>query len=153
MFGNAGDGKSTLARRLSDVTRLPLLTVDMIKFKADGEPVPDDEYLKIHPDLIHRDKWIIDGFGCVPSAWERFPAADTLIYADLPLLIHYRWVTKRFIKGLFASPEGWSVCTAPSARTEHPRVALRVHLSVTAARPPRPRPRDMRASAPFARAC
>src|SRR5215468_727238 len=87
----------------------------MIKFKADGEPVPDDEYLKIHPDLIHRDKWIIDGFGCVPSAWERFPAADTLIYADLPLLTHCRWVTKRFIKGLFASPEGWSVCTAHSA--------------------------------------
>jgi hypothetical protein len=37
----------------------------------------------------------------------RFSAADTLIYVDLPLSIHYRWVTKRFIKGLFASPKGW----------------------------------------------
>jgi hypothetical protein len=41
----------------------------------------------------------------VASAWERFSAADTLIYVDLPLLTHYRWVT--FIKGLFASPKGW----------------------------------------------
>ena len=39
------------------------------------------------------------------SAWERFSAADTLIYVDLPLLTHYRWVT--LIKGLFASPKGW----------------------------------------------
>jgi adenylate kinase family enzyme len=107
VFGNAGGGKSTLARRLADLTRLPLHVVDMIQFKAGGEAVPHDEYLKIHADLIHGDEWIIDGFGCVASAWERFAAADTLIYVDLPLSIHYGWVTKRFIKGLFASPKGW----------------------------------------------
>jgi hypothetical protein len=54
-----------------------------------------------------REAWIIDGFGCVSSAWQRFSAADTLIYVDLPLLTHYRWVTKRFIKGLFVNPAGW----------------------------------------------
>jgi len=43
----------------------------------------------------------------VASAWERFAAADTLIYVDLPLSIHYRWVTRRLIEGLFASPKGW----------------------------------------------
>ena len=107
VFGNAGGGKSTLARRLADLTRLPLHVVDMIQFKAGGEAVPHDEYLKIHADLIRRDAWIIDGFGCVVSAWERFAAADTLIYIDLPLPIHYRWVTKRFIEGFFASPKGW----------------------------------------------
>jgi adenylate kinase family enzyme len=107
VFGNAGGGKSTLARRLAELTRLPLHTVDMIKFKAGGEAVPHEEYLKIHADLIRRDEWIMDGYGCAASAWERFSAADTLIYVDLPLLTHYRWVTKRFIKGLFASPKGW----------------------------------------------
>ena len=107
VFGNAGGGKSTLARRLADLTRLPLHVVDMIQFKAGGEAVAHDEYLKIHADLISRDAWIIDGFGCVASAWERFAAADTLIYVDLPLSIHYRWVTKRLIQGLFASPKGW----------------------------------------------
>jgi hypothetical protein len=40
-------------------------------------------------------------------AWERFAAADTLIYVDLPLFIHCRWVTKRLIKGLFADPPSW----------------------------------------------
>jgi adenylate kinase family enzyme len=107
VFGNAGGGKSTLARRLAELTRLPLHVVDMMKFKVGGEAVPHDEYLKLHADIIRGDAWIIDGFGCMASAWERFAAADTLIHVDLPLAVHYRWVTKRLIKGLFASPKGW----------------------------------------------
>lgn len=111
VFGNAGGGKSTLAKRLAELTRLPLYPVDTIQFRAAGgevpRAIPHDEYLKAHADLIRREEWIIDGFGCVASAWERFSAADTLIYIDLPLFTHYRWVTKRLIKGLFATPEGW----------------------------------------------
>jgi adenylate kinase family enzyme len=107
VFGNAGGGKSTLARRLAALTGLPLHVIDMMQFQAGGAPVPHDEYLRAHADLLDRDEWIIDGFGSVASAWERFSIADTLIYLDLPLLTHYRWVTKRFVKGLFASPEGW----------------------------------------------
>jgi adenylate kinase family enzyme len=107
VFGNAGGGKSTLARRLAELTRLPLYPIDMIQFKAGGDAVPHDEYLRVHADLLRSEAWIIDGFGCVSSAWERFSAADTLIYVDLPLLTHYRFVAKRFIKGLFVSPEGW----------------------------------------------
>jgi adenylate kinase family enzyme len=107
VFGNAGGGKSTLARRVAELTRLPLHPLDTIKYRAGGGEVPHEEYLKAHADLLRRDQWIIDGFGCVPSAWERFAAADTLIYVDLPLFTHYRWVTKRLVKGLFVTPEGW----------------------------------------------
>jgi len=107
VFGNAGGGKSTLARRLAELTGLPLYVVDMMQFRAGGAKVPHDEFLRTHTDLLRSDEWIIDGFGNVATAWERFAAADTLIYVDLPLLTHYRWVTKRFIKGLFATPKGW----------------------------------------------
>jgi hypothetical protein len=79
----------------------------MIQFKPGGVEVPHAEYLKAHEELLSRDAWIIDGYGCVASAWERFSAADTLIYIDLPLFTHYGWVTKRFFKGLFVDPEGW----------------------------------------------
>lgn len=47
------------------------------------------------------------GFGGAAPSWERFAIADTLIYVDLPLWIHYAGVTKRLIKGLFADPKGW----------------------------------------------
>jgi adenylate kinase family enzyme len=107
VFGNAGGGKSTLARHLAELTRLPLYPLDTIKYKAGGGEVPHDEYLRTHTNLLSRDEWIIDGFGCVTSAWERFSAADTLVYIDLPLFTHLGWVTKRLIKGIFVTPEGW----------------------------------------------
>lgn len=107
VFGNAGGGKSTLARRLAELTGLPLHVIDMMQFRPGGAPVPHDEYLAAHAALLGQDRWIIDGFGSVASAWERFAAADTLVYVDLPLLTHYRWVTRRFVKGLVANPEGW----------------------------------------------
>ncbi len=107
VFGNAASGKSTLARRVAVLTRLPLYPLDTIQYRRGGGKIPHEEYLKAHAELLTRDQWIIDGFGCVRSAWERFAAADTLIYIDLPLFTHYRWVTKRLVKGFFVKPEGW----------------------------------------------
>ena len=107
IFGNAGGGKSTLVRCLAELTHLPLYVVDMMQFRAGGMKVPQHEFLRAHVDLLRRDEWIIDGFGSTALVWERCVAADTLIYIDLPLLTHHRWVTKRLIKGLFADPRGW----------------------------------------------
>ena len=107
VFGNAGGGKSTLARKLAEATRLPLHSIDLLQWRVGGEPVPHDEYLKAHADLLARDAWIIDGYGCRPSAWERFASADTLVYVDLPLPVHAAWVTRRLVAGMFRTPEGW----------------------------------------------
>jgi adenylate kinase family enzyme len=107
IFGNAGGGKSTLARELAAITGLPLAIVDELQYRAGGVKVPDEEYLQAHAALLARDEWIIDGFGGVNFAWQRFGAADTLIHVDLPLMVHFFWVTKRLIKGLFVTPQGW----------------------------------------------
>ena len=107
VFGNTGGGKSTLARRLAGLTKLPLYPLDLIQFRAGGGRVPDDEYAKAHGDLLRQDEWIIDGYGSHATAWERFAVADTLVYIDLPLRTHYWWVTKRLIEGQFTNPEGW----------------------------------------------
>jgi adenylate kinase family enzyme len=107
VFGNAGGGKSALAQRLAELTGLRLYVVDMMQFRPGGAKVPHDEFLQAHADILRRDEWIIDGFGNMAIAWERFAAADTLIHVDLPLFIHFRWITKRLIKGLFADPPGW----------------------------------------------
>ena len=97
IFGNAGAGKSTLAKSLSEATGLPLHSVDKLKFRKGGAEIPHDDYLHNHRAILENEEaWIIDGFGCPPSAWERFGAADTLIYLDLALWRHALWVTKRF---------------------------------------------------------
>ena len=107
VFGNAGGGKSTLARRLASITGLPLAVVDELQFRAGGVKVPHYEYLQAHATLLANDEWIIDGFGGIELVWERFEAADTLIHVDLPLAVHVLWVTKRLIKGLVVAPQGW----------------------------------------------
>jgi len=107
VFGNAGGGKSTLARELAAITGLPLAVVDELQYRAGGAKVPHEEYLQAHATLLANDKWIIDGFGGIKLLWERLEAADTLIHVDLPLAVHALWVTKRLIKGLFAAPQGW----------------------------------------------
>jgi adenylate kinase family enzyme len=107
VFGNAGAGKSTLARQLAELTGLPLHVIDKMQFKTGGAAVAHEEYLTAHADLLSQDEWIIDGYGTTATAFERFARADTLVYVDPPLAVHYWFVTKRFIKGLFAAPEGW----------------------------------------------
>ena len=107
IFGNAGGGKSTLARRLAQVTHLPLHSIDMMQFRAGGAAVSHEEYLKVHAELLRQDEWIIDGYGGIAPTWDRFARADTLVYVDLPLVTLGWRVTKRLIKGLFVAPEGW----------------------------------------------
>lgn len=107
VFGNAGGGKSTLAKILAARMQLPLYALDTICFYPDGGAVPEDVYLKRHAELLAQSEWLIDGYGNPASLWARLSEADTLIYVDLPLPVHFWWVTKRLIKSLWVAPEGW----------------------------------------------
>lgn len=107
VFGNAGGGKSTLSTRLSQITGLPLHTLDKIKYQVGGAEVPYEDYKRIHQEILNTEAWIIDGFGCIETLWPRLNLADTLVYVDLPLYVHFWWVTKRLITGYFKPPAGW----------------------------------------------
>lgn len=107
MFGNAGGGKSTLSKRLSEITGLPLYVLDKIKYRAEGIEVPQEDYQHVHQGILATDQWIIDGFGCKETVWLRLGEADSLVFVDLPLSVHFWWVTKRFITGYFRPPAGW----------------------------------------------
>lgn len=107
VFGNAGGGKSTLARKLAAITGLPLHVIDKVQFTEGGRATAEEEYLQWHRNTLAEEAWIIDGYGDTPTLWERCRAADTLVLVDLPLPVHYWRVTKRLVKGLIADPEGW----------------------------------------------
>lgn len=107
IFGNAGGGKSTLSKRLAEMTGLPMVALDLLKYKPGGEEVPYEEYKAAHDKLLQQDQWIIDGYGSLDTVWERLEVADTLIYVDMPVLRHYWWVTKRFLKGFVVPPANW----------------------------------------------
>jgi adenylate kinase family enzyme len=107
VFGNAGGGKSTLSRRLSEITGLPLYVLDKIQYQPGGDKLPSEDYKLAHQQILDSDRWIIDGFGCMETLWPRLDQADTLVFIDLPLYVHFWWVTKRLIMGYFQSPAGW----------------------------------------------
>jgi adenylate kinase family enzyme len=107
VFGNAGGGKSTLSKRLSEITRLPLHVLDKIKYQSGGIEVPQEDYQRVHQQILAVDRWIIDGFGCMETLWLRLNEADSLVFIDLPLSVHFWWVTKRLLTGRFKPPVGW----------------------------------------------
>lgn len=107
VFGNAGGGKSTLSKRLSEITGLPLYVLDKIQFQSGGVEVSDAEYKHSHEQILAADGWIVDGFGSIETLWPRLDRADSLVFVDLPLYVHFWWVTKRMISGIFVPPEGW----------------------------------------------
>ncbi|MGI2902211.1 adenylate kinase [Tolypothrix sp. VBCCA 56010] len=107
VFGNAGGGKSTLSKRLSQITGLPLHVLDKVKYDSAGTEVPPEDYKRIHQQILATDRWIIDGFGCMETLWLRLDEADSLVYVDLPLYVHFWWVTKRLITGYFIPPVSW----------------------------------------------
>jgi predicted kinase len=46
VFGNAGGGKSTLSQRLADITGLPWVPPDAIKYSPGGDAVPPKAFKK-----------------------------------------------------------------------------------------------------------
>jgi adenylate kinase family enzyme len=132
VFGNAGGGKSTLARELAAITGLPLAVLDELQYRTGGVEVSRVEYLRAHAALLANDEWIIDGFGGFEVLWKRLEAADTLIHIDLPLPVHAFWVTKRLIKGLVVAPQGWPKDSPViSSSMSSYQVLLRCHRYLT----------------------
>ncbi len=101
IIGNAGGGKSTLAKKLSKSKGLPLYPVDKVQWKPKWTLAPQDEIRSRLNDLIEYDLWIIDGWGPWDCIEERFKAADTIIFVDFPVRIHFWWAAKRQIRALF----------------------------------------------------
>ncbi|NEQ99257.1 MAG: adenylate kinase [Cyanothece sp. SIO2G6] len=107
VFGNAGGGKSTLSQQLAEITGLPLVPLDRMRYKPGGGEVPHAEFKAAHAQLLQQDQWIVDGFGSLDTVWERLDVADTLVYLDMPVLRHYWWITKRLLQGFWVPPAGW----------------------------------------------
>lgn len=107
VFGKPGSGKSTLSKSLASATGIQLHALDSILYKRNGDLVDRKAYNEKHEAILSSDSWIIDGFGPVESFNKRLEVADTLIYIDLPYIVSYCLVAKRFLKGLVVKPEGW----------------------------------------------
>jgi adenylate kinase family enzyme len=95
VIGNAGGGKSTLCRQLRAVRKLPYFSIDKMLWRAGWKPAPPEEFSAMHAAVLEQRAWIIDGFGPWPEVRQRLDFADTIVFVDHPLWVHYWWATKR----------------------------------------------------------
>lgn len=79
IIGNAGSGKSVMAKKLSALLNLPLHHLDQYYFFPGWERKPKEEFKKIHDDVCNTDSWVIEGcmIKVVPYRMEQ---ADMIIY-------------------------------------------------------------------------
>ena len=95
VIGNAGGGKTTICAKLGKRLGLQVYPLDPLQWKPGGVEVPLGEFTEKHNELVSKDDWIIDGWGSWESIEQRFAAADTIIFIDHPLRVHYWWLFKR----------------------------------------------------------
>ena len=84
VIGCPGSGKSTFARKLRDLTGLPLYYLDMLYHRRDRTTAPRDEFDAALKDILARDEWIIDG-NYQRTLPLRLAACDLVFFFDLPL--------------------------------------------------------------------
>lgn len=107
IIGNAGGGKSVLARYVAKTLDLPLHSIDDVQWRAGWSPAPQADIARAHRQWLRDGRWVIDGWGARALLEERFRAADTIVFVDLPLWLHYWWATKRHIKAMAGIRKGW----------------------------------------------
>ena len=84
VLGCPGAGKSTFARKLRELTGLPLHYLDQIWHKPDRTTVSREEFDEKLGQILARDEWIIDG-NYKRTVERRIAACDTAFLLDYPV--------------------------------------------------------------------
>lgn len=97
VIGCPGAGKSTFARKLRDVTGLPLYYLDMLWHKPDQTNISREEFdIRLY-EIVKSDRWIIDG-NYLRTLEMRLNECDTVFFMDYPLEICLEGATSRIGK-------------------------------------------------------
>jgi adenylate kinase family enzyme len=87
ILGRGASGKSTLARRLGNITGLPVIELDKIFWQAGLIATPRETWVLVQEKIVAEDRWIIEGdLGRYDAVEVRLQAADTIILLDFSLL-------------------------------------------------------------------
>lgn len=94
VIGCPGSGKSTLSRKLHNITEIPLYHLDMLFWNEDKTTVEKGVFLKRLSEVLIKDSWIIDG-NFSSTMEQRMNECDTVIFLDYPTDVCLDGVEKR----------------------------------------------------------
>ncbi len=84
VIGSPGAGKSTFARKLRDITGLPLHYLDQLWHKPDRTNISRDEFEAKLEEIFLTDRWIIDG-NYQRTLERRLQMCDMVFLLDYPV--------------------------------------------------------------------
>lgn len=96
--GNAGSGKTTLAKFISNILNVPHYSLDNIVWQPNWQVTPLDKRKKLISDLLTKEEWVIEGV-----SKDVLVNANTIIFLDLSRFTCYIRLIKRNYKFLFKS--------------------------------------------------
>jgi adenylate kinase family enzyme len=99
--GNAGAGKSTLAKEVSSRLGIRLHGLDAIVWQPGWKQTPRDQRDRVIGEIAAEEEWVIDGVSQVA-----LEAADMIVFLDVPRSISFWRVAKRNWRYLFRSRPG-----------------------------------------------
>jgi adenylate kinase family enzyme len=96
VVGPGAAGKSTLAARLGEITRLPVIELDTLFWRPGLAPTPREEWAAIQRQLAAQESWIMDGdLGPYDVLDIRLQAADAIVFLDFsPLRCAWRAIRR-----------------------------------------------------------
>jgi adenylate kinase family enzyme len=84
VLGCPGSGKTTFAKRIAELAKLPIYHLDAIWHKPDKTHIPREEFDGRIREIFKEKSWIIDG-NYRRTIEMRVEAADTVFLFDLPM--------------------------------------------------------------------
>jgi adenylate kinase family enzyme len=84
VMGSSGSGKSTFARRLSEITGIPFVSLDALFWKPGWVESDKAEFRDRLTEAARQPRWIMDGNFTSHLVELRRDACDTVIWFDLP---------------------------------------------------------------------
>lgn len=99
VLGCCGSGKSTFARRLGEITKLPVVHLDKLYWKPGWTPSTREEYHSALNTALSQDAWIIDGeFSSTLQL--RLERCELALYLDYPRAVCLWGVMTRVLKSI-----------------------------------------------------
>jgi len=87
ILGRGASGKSTLARRLGDITGLPVIELDKFFWQRGLIATPREQWVAMQEKLVAGERVIMDGdLGPYDAVEVRLRAADTILFLDFSLV-------------------------------------------------------------------
>jgi adenylate kinase family enzyme len=97
IIGSGGSGKSTLARDMGRRLELPVYHLDKLFWSPNWVERPKQEWQELQESLCAKPTWVMDGnYGGTMDI--RLTACDTVIFLDMPRMLCFWRIVKRFVK-------------------------------------------------------